>query len=459
MEKTNGNSAVAVNLRIIAIYLALATIVCGLVVLIGWTIGSAALASLIPNFETVKPNAAFCFILTGISLVLLNISHFCKTHTNFSRLNLLIRFLATIILIFSILTAIEYITKIDLHIDQLFLFGRAQQLTQLYSSRIAIIATINFLFLGLGLIFATTALNKNKFLSQICVGLVGFISIASLIGFITNEPIFISIIRGYVLVAFAANLLFLFVVVSFFFSQPEIGFTANLLRKSPSGLLLRYLLPVYILLVLFVTFLIIFGIRQELFTATFAVVFFAIVKILIFVVIIFILSKEIDNTDIDLLTQLRNRNGMQEILQLEINRHERYKTKLSILFLDIDNFKNFNDEYGHKAGDKVLQHLAQIIRQELRVTDYAFRYGGEEFLVILPQTGVAGAQKIAERIRLNFKAAKCFPIGQKRCVHKTVSIGIAECKQNCAAKSLIDMADKAMYQAKLQGKDQVSVFK
>lgn len=155
----------------------------------------------------------------------------------------------------------------------------------------------------------------------------------------------------------------------------------------------------------------------------------------------------------DDLTQLFNSRLFYNKLTTELDRTQRYNKPLALLMLDIDNFKKFNDTYGHLEGDKVLVEMGEVIRECMRRTDSAFRYGGEEFALILPETQTNGAITVAERIRTMFKEHTFLP-GIEETVHVTVSIGVAAFTQGEDTEVLIKRADQNMYTAKKQGKDQ-----
>lgn len=160
----------------------------------------------------------------------------------------------------------------------------------------------------------------------------------------------------------------------------------------------------------------------------------------------------------DRLTELYNHGYMQQRLEEELGRAQRFGHKLSLIMLDIDDFKQFNDTYGHPHGDKVLQAASSIIRENLREIDVAARYGGEEFAIMLPETDVPGALSVAERIRKSM-AQYPFATGEDRAtVMQTVSLGVATFPTHApTAARLIETADKAMYEAKRYGKNQVTV--
>ena len=156
----------------------------------------------------------------------------------------------------------------------------------------------------------------------------------------------------------------------------------------------------------------------------------------------------------DPLTGLLNRRYIEERLTEEINRSDRTGEPVSFMMLDVDEFKSYNDRYGHPAGDEALELVGRILRDNLRGADVAARYGGEEFSVLLPETTAEEAEVIAERIRRHVEETK-FP---KRKV--TVSIGIANRTANLNSVSeLISASDKALYQAKRGGRNRVTVFR
>ena len=155
---------------------------------------------------------------------------------------------------------------------------------------------------------------------------------------------------------------------------------------------------------------------------------------------------------VDELTGLFNKRHFNETLRNESDRARRYSHPLSMIIMDIDNFKHFNDTYGHAEGDRVLAVMGRIINECIRTTDRGNRYGGEEFTVILPATTGEDAIAVAERIRLTFAAHDFYPRGNEK-VNKTVSIGITEFKPEDTPDALIKRADKNLYQAKSSGKN------
>ena len=159
----------------------------------------------------------------------------------------------------------------------------------------------------------------------------------------------------------------------------------------------------------------------------------------------------------DGLTELVNHRHFQEILSKEIERSRRYKRPLSLLLMDIDHFKSFNDTYGHPVGDLVLKEISACIRRSIRINDVAARYGGEEFTVIIPETAEQGALVTAERIRTTIENHIIRSLDRE--LRVTVSIGCATFPSLASSQQeLIDNADKALYFSKEHGRNQVNIF-
>jgi diguanylate cyclase (GGDEF)-like protein/PAS domain S-box-containing protein len=156
----------------------------------------------------------------------------------------------------------------------------------------------------------------------------------------------------------------------------------------------------------------------------------------------------------DPLTSLYNVRHFYAQLETEIAMAKRHKIPLSLILLDIDNFKCFNDRWGHVEGDKVLANMGELLRESLRKSDDAFRYGGEEFTVILRSTPWQDALTVAEKIRSRLvEEAFCVPDGQT--MHISVSIGVAQLQEDEDLGSFMERADKNMYMAKRGGKNRV----
>lgn len=155
----------------------------------------------------------------------------------------------------------------------------------------------------------------------------------------------------------------------------------------------------------------------------------------------------------DPLTGSGNRLALENTLNREIELAKRHRSPLSLLLVDVDDFKNVNDRWGHKTGDKVLKMIVQKLNEVNRQTDLIFRFGGEEFVILLNETSQTGAEVIAERIRMAIEHASLDVAGQTLKV--TVSLGAAAHKLNDSKDRFFQRADKALYQAKNSGKNMV----
>lgn len=161
--------------------------------------------------------------------------------------------------------------------------------------------------------------------------------------------------------------------------------------------------------------------------------------------------EQLANTD--LLTALPNRRYAQRRLQQELAQARRYGRPLSVMVLDLDHFKSINDRLGHAAGDEVLRHAASVMQKTLRASDVLCRWGGEEFLAIVPNADLAAARRLAERLRCALCDQQPSGLALERPV--TVSIGVGSCPPACDLDQLLHLADTALYRAKDQGRNRV----
>ena len=156
----------------------------------------------------------------------------------------------------------------------------------------------------------------------------------------------------------------------------------------------------------------------------------------------------------DALTGLPNRRRSEDVLRTEVARAERYELPLSVVMCDLDDFKDANDTYGHSVGDLLLQEFADVLRATLRDVDLPGRWGGEEFLLVLPGVDLAGAAQAAERIRERFEATRAATRTHGP-IAATASFGAAELAAGQSAADLVEAADQALYAAKRAGKNRV----
>ena len=157
----------------------------------------------------------------------------------------------------------------------------------------------------------------------------------------------------------------------------------------------------------------------------------------------------------DALTGLMNRYGLQRTLVKEIAETRRYKRLLACLMLDMDHFKKINDTYGHLVGDTAIQQIGTLLTETVRASDMVFRYGGEEFIILLPETNLGGAAIVGEKIRAAAES-RVFGNGEK-VFPLTLSVGIAILNDVESGNDMIARADEALYRAKENGRNRVEV--
>ena len=165
-------------------------------------------------------------------------------------------------------------------------------------------------------------------------------------------------------------------------------------------------------------------------------------------------QRAVNSALIDPLTGVKNRTTMDNAIRREIELSRRHGSVMSVILLDIDHFKRINDRFGHLAGDQALRAVAQCAERTIRESDMLFRYGGEEFLILLSGTDSDDACLLAERIRQNVASIDSKPGSRLRL---TVSLGVTSLTAEDTPSSLFERADAALYRAKQEGRDQVAV--
>ncbi len=150
----------------------------------------------------------------------------------------------------------------------------------------------------------------------------------------------------------------------------------------------------------------------------------------------------------DALTGLNNRRSLEQELQIAISKKKRYSIDYGLIIFDVDNFKDINDNHGHDQGDHLLREIAYQIRESVRLSDRAFRYGGDEFVIILPNTGFKGINAVCKKLLLRISSATNSVEGKV-----TISLGGAKLRENESAEGWFRRADRCLLQAKQQGKN------
>ena len=162
-----------------------------------------------------------------------------------------------------------------------------------------------------------------------------------------------------------------------------------------------------------------------------------------------------EQAKLDPLTGLANRRALEQRLTQEWDRKQRHGDTLSIAMADIDHFKRVNDQFGHPVGDRVLQAVAGVLKDQSRGMDVPARYGGEEFAILIPATSMEGAAILAERCREGVENLRTVHSGQE--VRTTASFGVANCEGHVSWSEVVSAADDALYEAKRSGRNQVKV--
>lgn len=189
---------------------------------------------------------------------------------------------------------------------------------------------------------------------------------------------------------------------------------------------------------------------------SFGSLLFVMIQFALIVILIHLYSKSKELAIKDELTDIYNRRYFQKMLDLEIKRATRYNRELSLLMIDADHFKKFNDRYGHLVGDKMLIRLAKLLKNNLREMDILARYGGEEFVLLLPDTSLPNAVHVGKKIRRLIKENLKMNSQDSQITPITVSIGVSAFPESAeTVKELLHAADQALYKAKEKGRDQV----
>lgn len=160
--------------------------------------------------------------------------------------------------------------------------------------------------------------------------------------------------------------------------------------------------------------------------------------------------------DTDVLTQLPNRRGVFKTVRSEVERALQSRTDFTLLLLDIDHFKKVNDQWGHSAGDFVLKETARIMRESLRTQDILGRWGGEEFLILLPRTDLTGARVLAEKVRSTIEDNSMVYEGERIAI--TISIGGVLHRTDLGMDKNLELADRALYRSKETGRNRVEFY-
>ncbi len=439
------------SLQVFAAVVGYFAVCLGAVVLVGgWGLDITSLKSVLPGLSTMKANTALGIAALGTSLALAD---------NGPRLRVVGMAAGALALILGLLTLAEYALDWNLGMDQL-LFTDAATPVAAHPGRPAIATAITIALLGAAQICRQIpVLHGFKTAAAVAASLIPW---AALSGYVFGPqalhqvPLFSSM-------AVHTVVALLVLSISTLAAQPISWPISTAFAKGTGGTVCRWLLPPAILAPPFFGWILD---RESVFSGypdPFRWALYAATSSLGSVWLILLLAHRITVIDTersaatelslhDPLTGLANRRAFDSFLLESFKLAKRHNHPLSLVLLDIDRFKSYNDHYGHPAGDQLLNAIGTLLSSLARETDLVARVGGEEFCIALPETDLAGARVIAERVRAEVERSRLFKCGV------TVSVGVAAVSDSTATPSmLIEDCDAALYRAKAAGRNHVSM--
>ena len=432
---------------------AIAVVVAALV-LVGWAYKIEGLKAMLPGHIDMKPNTAVAMLLVGLSL--LACQWVITTGTWLSAL------LAAVAGVLGVLTLAQYVWGLDFGIDTMWFDDPASAAIGRPPGRMSQVSAIAFVLLaGAGVASCRLRWIRVAQLQALAVIAIALYALSAL-GYHGLEQ---GVGLPFNPVAVHTAVMLLMLALGWLAARPEAGLMRVLSARSAGGAVARRALLPSLLIPTVLGYLAQWlearGIVSQAGTVTLlAVASGGLVGWIIWSVSVLLDRVEREqrvtthlraDANTDELTGLGNRRAFQAALTGLLRRRRDEDAAVSLLMLDLDLFKSFNDSFGHVAGDRALRQVGQLLREALRPGDVAARFGGEEFAVLLPGIGGERALLVAERIRRDFHAAN-WP---DRAL--TVSMGVAECRAEDLEDSLVARADRALYAAKHAGRDRVVV--
>jgi diguanylate cyclase (GGDEF)-like protein len=438
------------GLRVFALITGLAAVCTAAAVLaVGWGLGVSALRGPMPRFATMKPNTAIGVGVLGLGLLL------SQSGGAVRRLHLSLAALAVVL---GALTLAEYGFGWDAGIDQLMFIDTGTPALP-FPGRPAPLTAVLLVLLGVGQL--SPEARGWRHAKAACTLAALLIAWALLNGYLfgrSGEPG--TLLFGSVAVHTAGSLFV--IALGTLATQPGSWPVRTVFADNLGGTICRWLLPMAVLAPSILGWLLSSPTTLATPETAFNWALYAVSSSAGSVGLILILARRIEILDAertaatmmslrDALTGLANRRAFDTVLLESFSRARRYGRQLSLLTLDIDHFKSYNDTFGHPAGDEVLQAVSGVLAHVARESDLVARIGGEEFAIVLSETGAAGAHALAERIRAGVAALKL-----QRAV--TISVGVASLSAAIpTAAALLKESDTALYAAKKAGRDCVAV--
>jgi len=425
------------------------TIAC--IVLAGWILRIPVLTSVLPDLVSMKPNTALAFLMLSGAL-------FAAAEGRWPGGQ---RWLAVAAAVIGSLTLFEYVSGVSLGIDQV-LFRDPVNSTQ--PGRMAAITAVNFLLLATALLMPSS--KRANYIKEGLALLLAFSATLAIVGYIYGVPAFYGALsNSSTAMALLTGVSFLVLAIGFLLIPRQEGFIHVLRGPSIASMAARYmLLPATLVPVvlggLFIRSRWNPG-HPHLVMALSVVSDIVLLVALIWLFALMIRRVEIERAVIqreaetDQLTGIYNRRHFEASLDQEIERARRYGSPLSLLMIDVDNFKLLNDHHGHLVGDRLLYQLTRECESCLRTSDVFCRYGGDEFVIIAPETPGPAAMTLARRMRHKVSA-----MGLDSSLGTlAISVGIAVWEEGFKKKDdIIAAADSALYQAKSAGRDRECLY-
>jgi len=432
----------------IAAYL-VGTIAC--IALAGWILRIPVLTSVVPGLVSMKANTALAFLMLSGAL--------CAAAEG--RWPAWQRWLALAAALIAVLTLFEYVSGTSLGIDHVLFrdFGHS-----VYPGRMAPISAVNFLLLAAALLMPS--FRRSDYVKESLALLLALSATLAIVGYIYGVPAFYGALsNSSTAMALHTGASFLVLAIGFLLVPRQMGFVQVLRGPSIAAMAARYMILPATLVPVVLGGLFIrsrWNLAHPHMVMALSVVSDSVfLVILIWLFALMIRRVEIERAvmqrqaETDQLTGIYNRRHFEASLEQEIERARRYGSPLSLLMIDVDNFKAQNDHYGHLVGDRLLYQLTRECESCLRASDVFCRYGGDEFAIIAPETPGPAAMALARRMRQNIAAIGVDgPLGAL-----AISVGVAVWDENFKMKDdIIAAADSALYQAKSAGRDRECLY-
>ena len=428
----------------------------------GWVFGIDVLTELVPDAPRMSGNTALSLLfLCGALWLIHRPGASARTHA-------WARLLAGLAVAIGVLTLVEYITEIDVYVDELF---EEESAGVTYPGHMSPHVAAVLICMGLWLIVLDLPGKRWELAANALAPLAGIGVLAGLIGWLYgvdyiqgsgNEP-------GIAPQSSVALVAMFFAILA---SRSESPWMKLVTGPGSGGHLMRRFVPIILIGAVIAGYVLLYGIEKDLWGPSVGTAFVVAVLTTILLAGLVQTSREIEwadherrrleerlvaLADRDPLTNVFNRRRFDEDLTRQFSLFERHGTPAAILSIDLDDFKAINDTYGHAAGDELLLATAEETRKHLRASDLVARFGGDEFVVMLPDVGQPEAIAVAEKLLGAFRAVKrTAPGGHELKLRASIGIAASERAGWPAIESLLIAADKALYVAKREGGDCVA---